>query len=123
MKCPQCNVTELTGRQKYCSDACKQAAHRVKKMGGVHAEKIITDEHPSRTETYSERLDRRIQETGSVGRKPIKVGYPEMFEVEVPSKHEMEDLDAAVEEVKTRLGKYPRQPVTKAVFEKREPIS
>lgn len=117
MKCPQCNNKELTGKQKYCSGACKMKASRTKKAPIVEdtvdspveptpaLSELPTPAVASTEETYEQRLQRRIKETGSLSAITIKVGYPPETapSIQVPSKYDTEDLDFAIATVKSRL--------------------
>lgn len=120
MKCPQCNDKELIGKQKYCSGACKMKASRSKNVtvGEIYKTPVksapsVTSEQESVTpnvtdvtvnETYSDYLKRR----GGVTRT-IRVGYPKLYEIDVPLDYTDEDLDRAIQEVINRLGYDPRQ--------------
>jgi hypothetical protein len=104
MICPQCNKTELEGRQKYCSSSCRMKSSRINRGQSPETPEPLPVPQNEPEETYQQRLERRIKETGSKSAIIIKVGYPpeNAPAVQVPSRYESEDLDNAILEVRKR---------------------
>lgn len=84
MKCPVCNETELQGKQKYCSGACKTKASRNRNSGDnnvtlVTANVTVTDESvPNVTKGHW------------IGKAPHKPIWSECLREDCPQMHNPE---------------------------------
>lgn len=94
--CPVCNI-ELSGKQRFCSDA-----HRKQFARKGDLPKGDPTPEPSQgdpvlnnlEETYDQRLERRVAETGSREITTFVTGSGKRLRI--PSKWELEDIDYAM---------------------------
>jgi hypothetical protein len=137
MKCPICNDKELSGKQKYCSGACKQKALRLKDKRlilevvepKVVAPKVVAPVAPvapaTAEESHAQWLKRRMSETGSSTTTILRVGVSAQRGLEAPSKWEDQDLDYVIrafggnpKEEKKLEGTYPKTDADKFWWKK-----